>query len=160
MKYSRTQQRPRLSVVQTRTVAMIAASFLSVGAIAIAAPPAQAANWSFTCGGAVPYQYQSITWSTGVPDRCMWAIMQELGRAHGYTGPIDGVMGPNSWRGFQKYLAWAGFGPGAADGIPGPNTYRAMQRFAGPNYSGPIDGVMGPNSWKGVTRSLFAVYYH
>jgi hypothetical protein len=27
-----------------------------------------------------------------------------LAAAHGYTGPIDGVMGPNSWRGFARFL--------------------------------------------------------
>ncbi|SFL80732.1 hypothetical protein SAMN04515692_11349 [Leifsonia sp. CL147] len=94
-----------------------------------------------------------------MPDRCMWAEMQAMAR--GYTGPRDGVMGPNSWRGFQEYLRWIGCNPGVSDGVPGPNTYKAMQQFArGGGYTGPIDGVMGPNSWKGFTQSLHAVYYH
>lgn len=25
-------------------------------------------------------------------------------RDHGYTGPVDGVMGPNSWRAFARFL--------------------------------------------------------
>ncbi|WP_257139206.1 hypothetical protein [Streptomyces sp. wa1002] len=32
-----------------------------------------------------------------------------LAAQHGYTGPIDGVMGPNSWRGFSHFInadAW------------------------------------------------------
>ncbi|WP_246574448.1 hypothetical protein [Streptomyces genisteinicus] len=24
--------------------------------------------------------------------------------SHGYTGPIDGAMGPHSWRGFARFL--------------------------------------------------------
>lgn len=155
-----TDSRKRTAVRRARIVAAVAATGLSLGVLGFAATPAQAAAWSFTCGNPVPYQYQSATWSTGAPDRCMWAEVQEMARIGGYAGPIDGIMGPNSWRGFQNYLAWVGVNPGVADGIPGPNTYRAMQRFAGPNYNGPIDGVMGPNSWKGFTSSLHAVYYH
>ncbi|WP_257139783.1 MULTISPECIES: hypothetical protein [unclassified Streptomyces] len=38
-----------------------------------------------------------------------WSAVQRLAAQHGYTGPIDGVMGPNSWRGFSRFInadAW------------------------------------------------------
>jgi peptidoglycan hydrolase-like protein with peptidoglycan-binding domain len=90
----------------------------------------------------------------------MWAEMQAMARTGGYTGPLDGVMGANSWRGFQNYLKFVGLDPGVSDGIPGPNTYKAMQRFAAwHGYAGPIDGVMGPNSWRGFDLELQVVYY-
>ena len=37
---------------------------------------------------------------------------------HGYTGPIDGVLGKNSWAGTQRGLADYGY-TGPADGVPG-----------------------------------------
>jgi peptidoglycan hydrolase-like protein with peptidoglycan-binding domain len=40
----------------------------------------------------------------GVPGTNTWAAVQRLAAAHGYTGPIDGAMGPNSWRGFARFL--------------------------------------------------------
>jgi murein DD-endopeptidase len=30
--------------------------------------------------------------------------MQRLAAKYGYTGPIDGVMGPNSYKGVAKYF--------------------------------------------------------
>ncbi len=78
-----------------------------------------------------------------------------------YTGPVDGAMGVNSWKGFQSWLRIYGYG-GPVDGIPGTNTYRAIQEYARQTgfYSGPVDGVMGPNSWWGLTRSLHATFYN
>lgn len=127
----------------------------------VAAVPAQAAEWTFTCGNPAPYQYQSATWSTGTPDRCMWAEMQALARSGGYTGPLDGVMGTNSWRGWQTVMRdWYGANPGTIDGVPGPNTYKAMQKIASYHgYTGPIDGVMGPNSWKHFSAQIQVYYY-
>jgi len=69
---------------------------------------------------------------------------------HGYSGPIDGVLGTQSWAGTQRGLADYGY-TGPADGVPGTNTYMAMQRLASHyGYTGPIDGVMGGNSYRGV----------
>lgn len=35
----------------------------------------------------------------------MWKRTQNWLRIEsGYTGPIDGVMGPNSWRGFSRFI--------------------------------------------------------
>ncbi len=96
----------------------------------------------------------SATATSGVPDSYFWMRMQMYAAEHGYTGPIDGVMGTASWAGIQR--AMAGFGyTGPVDGVPGVNTYKAMQRLAAAHgYTGPIDGVLGPNSYEGLARFL------
>jgi len=52
---------------------------------------------------------------------------------------------------------------GPIDGIPGPNTYKAMQRMAAETwigrYTGPIDGIMGPNSWRGFANAVHTRFY-
>lgn len=65
-------------------------------------------------------------------------------------------MGPNSWKGLQVWLRDANYGySGPIDGIPGPNTYAAMQRMAQQQgYQGAVDGVMGPNSWRFFAQSV------
>ena len=54
----------------------------------------------------------------------------------GYTGDIDGVLGPHSWAGTQDGLREWGY-TGPDDGVPGTQTYMAMQRLAAAHgYSG------------------------
>ncbi len=68
-----------------------------------------------------------------------------------YTGPIDGVMGTNSWKGVMSYLAadWGYTGP--VDGVPGPNTYNAMIR-AGNSVGDfgvqPQNGTLSQADWQ------------
>lgn len=95
---------------------------------------------------------QSNTVNTGVPDSAYYQRQQLYAAMYGYTGPIDGVLGPNSWAGTQRGLRnWGYTGPD--DGDPGTYTYMAMQRLAAAyGYTGPIDGELGPNSYKGLTR--------
>ena len=70
---------------------------------------------------------------------------------YGYTGPIDGVLGTNSWAGTQRGLTKSYGYTGPCDGVPGTQTYMAMQRMAAKyGYTGPIDGVLGTNSYKGI----------
>lgn len=66
----------------------------------------------------------------------------------GYPGPLDGLLGTESWKAFQRYLAQDWQYPGPIDGDPGPNTKRALQRMLMEwfGYPGPIDGLWGPNS--------------
>lgn len=95
---------------------------------------------------------QSATASTGVPDTDYYKRQQKYASMYGYTGPIDGVLGTNSWAGTQRGLRNYGY-TGPDDGIPGTNTYMAMQRLASHwGYTGPIDGAMGPNSYKGDAK--------
>lgn len=48
----------------------------------------------------------------------------------GCTGAIDGLLGPESWKAFQRTLAahWGYTGP--IDGIAGPETLAAIKRAA------------------------------
>jgi hypothetical protein len=44
---------------------------------------------------------------------------------HGYTGPIDGVLGENSWAGTQRGLVDYGYN-GPSDGVPGTSNFFAL----------------------------------
>ncbi|CAL9461639.1 peptidoglycan-binding protein [Streptomyces sp. enrichment culture] len=69
-------------------------------------------------------------------------------RGWGYTGPIDGQLGPDSWKAFQRRLS-NGYGyNGAIDGIVGSGTVKALQRYLKTwyNYTGAIDGIAGPQT--------------
>ncbi|ASD24259.1 hypothetical protein C3B61_15190 [Cryobacterium zongtaii] len=73
-------------------------------------------------------------------------------------------MGTASWQGVQRFLAkYYGY-TGPIDGAPGSNTYKALQRWAadgshGGRYTGPIDGVMGTNSWSNLDRAVGYDFY-
>ena len=97
-------------------------------------------------GGVPP----SSTANTGTPDAAYYKRQQLFARRFGYTGPVDGSLGPQSWAGTQRGLrAWGYTGPD--DGSPGPQTYMAMQRLAAAyGYKGVVDGVLGPNSYRSL----------
>jgi len=93
---------------------------------------------------------QSATSSTGVPDTNYYKRQQMYAAIYGYTGPIDGVLGEQSWAGTQRGMWNYGY-TGPDDGVPGSNTYMAMQRLASLyGYTGVIDGELGPNSYRGL----------
>jgi hypothetical protein len=82
------------------------------------------------------------------------AILQKVAKAGGYTGPVDGAPGANTWKGVQQVGKGYGY-TGPIDGAPGTNTYMAFQRLAATGgYTGPIDGGLGANSWKGMQTVL------
>ncbi|MFI1224519.1 MULTISPECIES: peptidoglycan DD-metalloendopeptidase family protein [unclassified Streptomyces] len=103
-------------------------------------------------GGSLP---KSATEQDGVPGPVMWRRAQNWLRiTSGYTGPIDGVPGPNTYAALQRGVRGWGY-TGPIDGVPGANTWAAVQRLAATHgYTGPIDGAMGPNSWRGFARFL------
>ncbi|WP_184845186.1 GH25 family lysozyme [Allocatelliglobosispora scoriae] len=81
--------------------------------------------------------------------------VQRVAQLGGYVGPIDGVLGVNSWKGVQTLLKQLGLYTGVIDGIPGANTYRGLQQLAQRGgYTGPIDGVPGPNTYAGLRGYL------
>lgn len=89
--------------------------------------------------------------------KAQWRTIQDwLKRLGRYSGPVDGVPGPNTWKGIQLTVKKYGYYAGPVDGIPGRNTARGMQQYAanGGGYRGPIDGILGPNSWAGFVRRL------
>ncbi|MFE0650015.1 peptidoglycan-binding protein [Streptomyces sp. NPDC059534] len=81
--------------------------------------------------------------------------LQRIAQLGGYTGPLDGVLGPNSWKGVQTLLTQLGLYSGPVDGVPGTNTYKALQQLAQRGgYTGPVDGVPGPNTYAGLRGYL------
>ncbi|KQO63567.1 hypothetical protein [Curtobacterium sp. Leaf261] len=99
----------------------------------------------------------TTTESDGVPGPVFYKRLQCLGSLAGYQGPIDGVMGPNSWIGVSAQLAKGGYYRAPAlYGWESTEVVRALQRWAAANgrYSGPIDGVWGPNSYRGAAWAL------
>ncbi len=69
----------------------------------------------------------------------------------GYTGAIDGQLGTNSWKAFQRCLKQYWGYTGAIDGIVGSGTIKALQRLLQHwGYNGAIDGIAGPG-----TRAAF-----
>lgn len=69
-----------------------------------------------------------------------------------YTGPADGIWGPNSRLGVQKHLAAKNLYGGLQDGVWGSLTWTAIQNWARTEgtYRGPVDGVPGPNTWEAI----------
>ncbi|MEU3748086.1 MULTISPECIES: GH25 family lysozyme [Streptomyces] len=81
--------------------------------------------------------------------------LQRIAQLGGYTGPLDGVLGPNSWKGVQTLLTQLGLYGGPIDGAPGVNTYKGLQQLAQRGgYTGPVDGIMGPNTYAGLRGYL------
>ncbi|MGW0951435.1 peptidoglycan-binding protein [Streptomyces sp. NPDC002545] len=64
---------------------------------------------------------------------------------YGYTGALDGQLGTESWKAFQRYLKPTYGYTGAIDGIVGSGTVSALQRLlkAHYGYTGAIDGKAG-----------------
>ncbi|NBE83239.1 M23 family metallopeptidase [Micromonospora rubida] len=103
-------------------------------------------------GGGLP---KTTTEQDGIPGTIFYKRMQNWLRiTSGYTGPIDGAPGANTYAALQRALRGYGY-TGPIDGAMGPNSWMAVQRLAsGYGYTGPIDGAMGPNSWRGFARFL------
>ena len=101
--------------------------------------------------GTVPI---SQTEETGVPNTTYYMRMQLLASQYSYTGPVDGILGPNSWMGVQRYFVSQGYSV-SITGTPDSDTYAAMQSTAAQyGYTGPVDGILGPNSHRGFARFL------
>lgn len=97
-----------------------------------------------------------VRWAFNPPDPGTQARIQRALKARGrYSGPVDGVWGPNTIKGIQKTAANVGYS-GAIDGVPGPSTCHYVQVYAQRygSYLGPIDSVLGPNSWAGFALGL------
>ncbi|MBB4905850.1 GH25 family lysozyme [Actinophytocola algeriensis] len=96
---------------------------------------------------------KTTTEQDGVPGAVFWQRTQNwLSMDWGYTGPIDGVPGVNTYSALQRAMRGYGY-TGPVDGVPGVNTWAAVQRLGAQwGYTGPVDGVMGPNSWRAFAR--------
>ena len=142
-----------------RVIPKAAAAVLMVAALAVL--PATTAS-AASAGVVSPYCQSSNVGSTSF-DQNLQCRLQEgpATRAGGYTGPINGIFGVNSWKGMQTFLKNNYGYDGPVNGIPGTNTYRAMQAWAKDRggYSGPVNGIMGVNSWTGVDKAVEFDYY-
>ncbi|MFC5931987.1 peptidase M23 [Cryobacterium melibiosiphilum] len=82
-------------------------------------------------------------------------ILQKVAQRGNYTGPIDGAMGTNSWKGVQTVITAQGFYTGPVDGFPGTNTWKGVQKLAQlGGYGGPVDGYPGDYTYQGLEAWL------
>lgn len=79
-----------------------------------------------------------------------WQTVLKDNPSYGYTGIIDGIPGPITWKAVQKSCG------ATVDGIPGPNTRKAVQRLLKNlrEYSGRIDGIWGRGTISALQRAL------
>lgn len=141
----------RLGVVLTAAVALTVLTGTPAHANST---PAKAVVEASITSQAVPAIWNgcsNTTYKTGVPTKCFYQDWQGFTlKRYGYTGSIDGVMGPASWKATQRMLKAAGRNPGPIDGVPGVQTKKALQQFLRVNgrYTGPIDGILGAGSYR------------
>ena len=109
------------------------------------------------CGpGNTVYTQLEQTRVSGNPTCGFWYYVQlKWSSNFGYTGAQNGVMGPNSWKGVQRYLNAGGAGL-VVDGQAGPATNRAIQvslrREVAPSLA--VDGVRGPATYRAWATQL------
>lgn len=113
-----------------------------------------ALNYVSTGGGSTKLPKTS-TEDDGQPGPIFYKRMQNwLRLTAGYTGPIDGEPGKNTYAALQSAMRAYGY-TGVTDGVMGTNSWKAVQRLAAEHgYDGPQDGVMGANSWRGFAAFL------
>lgn len=82
-------------------------------------------------------------------------IQQHLKNRGRYSGPVDGIWGPETRKGVQRTIKNVGY-DGPIDGIIEGNGARLIQVYAQKfgDYKGPIDRKLGPNSWAGFELGL------
>ena len=137
--------------MKNKLIAAGSATLLALGLVVTGASAASAVEVSDYCLNNLNARTQ---YSTELPSRALFCQMQAgPARAYGYTGPITGVMGPNSWKGTQRYLAAHWGYKGAISGKTGKPMREAMERAA--NATGfqttpqPIDGSLSLKDWQG-----------
>ncbi|MFF3736024.1 peptidoglycan-binding protein [Streptomyces sp. NPDC002566] len=129
----------------TRTiVTLTAAAGLAAGSLTGAsagfAATAPAAHPAATSRTAVPF----ATVNLGLNATQAGYVQCWLKANWGYTGRIDGELGTNSWKAFQRNLRTHWGYTGAIDGEVGGGTVSALQRLLRNwGYTGAIDGIAG-----------------
>jgi hypothetical protein len=97
----------------------------------------------------------TTTEQDGIPGPIYYKRIQTIGqRDFGYTGPIDGVTGPNTEKVRVRITARELNNRGSPrtsaqeDGVPGSIYWTRVQTVGRSfGYTGPIDGVPGPNTY-------------
>ncbi|WP_327694924.1 peptidoglycan-binding domain-containing protein [Streptomyces sp. NBC_00459] len=137
------------SFISAATVAAIAGgSLLGTGVGFATAAPATAPAASAESVGILATQ------NFGLSSARAKRVQGWLATYWGYTDSIDGQLGTNSWKAFQRCLKEYWGYTDSIDGDPGPNTVKALQRLLrNYGYTGAIDGDPGSG-----TRTAFAAF--
>ncbi|MFF2377653.1 peptidoglycan-binding domain-containing protein [Streptomyces xiamenensis] len=127
------------TLVTFTALAAIGAGGLVTAGTAVAAP---AENHSVATDSVRPLTVNNLGLTTEEAKN----IQRALAHSWDYTGPIDGLLGTDSWKALQRHLAQSWGYTDAIDGIAGPNTIKALQRYLAERYgyTGAIDGIAGP----------------
>jgi lysozyme family protein len=136
------------TLISVTTVVGIAAGSLA-GASASFAASASASKPAASSVAAVPFVVNNL----GLSNARAQNVQTYLQTNWSYTGQIDGQLGTDSWKAFQRHLRFYDY-TGAIDGIVGSGTIKALQRMLrddGWGYTGAIDGLAGTG-----TRDAFA----
>ena len=144
-----------------KIIAVVATTLLAAGLTFAGTQTASAQTITAYCQA----NEYTLDWeSNSLPNQILYCQMQEGPASNfGYVGPVNGVMGTNSWKGIQAYLAngWNYTGP--VNGVPGVNTYKAMQRagnFAADlNHQVAVNGTMNLQSWKNFALEIETQYF-
>ncbi|MYR95417.1 peptidoglycan-binding protein [Streptomyces sp. SID8374] len=135
--------------VSVATAAGIAAGTLGAAGTSFAATPAQQSAPAVSAEAVAPLAVVNLGLSTAQAKK----VQGWLKRSYGYTGAIDGQLGTNSWKAFQRFLRHWGY-DGAIDGVVGSGTVKALQRSLKNQYgyTGAIDGIAGPGTQAAFKR--------
>ncbi|KOU02605.1 peptidoglycan-binding protein [Streptomyces ardesiacus] len=132
------------ALVSVSTAAGIAVGSLAVAATATAAP-APARQQTVSAGAVSVLAVNNLGLDTRHAKnwQCYLKFM-------GYNpGSSDGLLGTNSWKAGQRLFASEGFYPkDEIDGIVGPKTIRGLQRYLNAHgyNAGTADGIAGPQT--------------
>lgn len=144
----------RLAAGAALTVALIAGTVVPASAAGGVAPAALAAGCS-----ALP---TTTTESDGVTGTIFWKRMQclaSMDSTQPYTGPIDGVMGPNSWIGVSARMKVGNYYAPAypSSNYQSPLNILALQKWAVANgrlSQSEVDGIPDVRTWQAIAWCL------
>ncbi|MBT1623522.1 hypothetical protein KK101_12560 [Curtobacterium flaccumfaciens pv. oortii] len=102
---------------------------------------------------------KTTTANDGVPGPVFYKRLQCLASmpsSRPYTGPIDGVMGPNSWMGAQARLAVGGYyWLPSLEGYENPYVIMALKHWANDHgYNLPLNSQWTGSSYAAVANVL------
>ncbi|MFD5629013.1 MULTISPECIES: peptidoglycan-binding protein [unclassified Streptomyces] len=153
----------RKTLVPLAVAAALAAGTLAGAAPGYAVPQATTARVNEPATAEGEAGVQAVV-NLGLTVRRAKGVQTWLKRFHGlYNGPVDGLLGTNSWIGIQQVLSLYNGYEGDIDGIPGTETKKALQRFLNYNgyNAGKVDGIWGSqstNAWSDFGDAMVDYY--
>lgn len=153
-----------VALVLTSVFALLCLSSAPASATEATRPVVQASQFKGPSGNRVEQYCQrhlsdDTPRSAGLPNRALDCQLQWTAARFGYSGPIDGRLGPASWRGAQRYLESVGTFDGHLTGRLDTETKRAIQRKSAQapgrdRYTGRITGSLSLAAWRGFAYFL------